>query len=501
MTDEQQIRSLLTLAAEPPDDIEPPVSSLLERGRRERKLRAILSVLSVAVIAAAAFGLPPIVRALAPGQTSPAQPTVPPGLFPAHPGRPGSGPSAAQLSRFRWSALPPSPIGPRSQPVLAWTGKELLELGGVKNGSTASDGAAFDPATGRWRTIASVRANVGFSDAVDVWTGRQLFIANGQNGSCAGGVPVARCLPRAGLYDPATNQWTTTLLPKQLDGLALGAAAWTGRDVVLAGVSAAHAQAQGRRLRPRDQPLAHDHASTARKPPAGRPRHGRHVQPRAAVVPVVEDHEALGDRLLGRVRHRRLVFRPGPAGLLSPATGPSTRPSTAPTSPAAPSCCPPARSGVACAATPASRTRPAWPTPARSGCSPSRPDRSLPTRDSSRRSGSGTALAPWPRTARDQELPRQAGRLGRMAAWDPPSQRWFSLPSAPGRPPMAASPVWAGRELLLLTASGGLLVLPWLTRGRADSDSGQRVPAQAGIICRARPRPAAGLRTAAPQQV
>ena len=243
MTDEQQIRSLLTLAAELPDDIEPPVRPLLERGRGERKLRAVLSVLSVAVIAAAAFALPPVIRALGPGRTSSSEPATPPGLFPAHPGQPPSGPSAAQLTHFRWSALPPSPLGPRSEPVLAWTGQGLLELGGTKNGSTTSDGAVFDPATGHWRTIAPVRANVGFSNAVDVWTGHQLFIANGQIDNCLGGIPHAdRCLPHAGLYNPATNQWTTTLLPKQLDGLTLSAAVWTGRDVILAGVNPAHAR-------------------------------------------------------------------------------------------------------------------------------------------------------------------------------------------------------------------------------------------------------------------
>ncbi len=456
MTDEQQIRSLLTLAAEPPDDIEPPVSSLLERGRRERKLRAILSVLSVAVIAAAAFGLPPIVRALAPGQTSPAQPTVPPGLFPAHPGRPGSGPSAAQLSRFRWSALPPSPIGPRSQPVLAWTGKELLELGGVKNGSTASDGAAFDPATGRWRTIAPVRANVGFSDAVDVWTGRQLFIANGQNGSCAGGVPVARCLPRAGLYDPATNQWTTTLLPKQLDGLALGAAAWTGRDVVLAGVSAAHARL---RIGAYDPATSHWHMITPTLPASHPPvalamvatssrvllwslwskttKHSATAYSVASGIDVLSLGRSGWTTVTGHWPQHQTVDSPDFAGgaiLLSPSQiwcGLCSHPGFENTA------------RLADAGSLRLQSVPAGPLVAHQGLEPPIWLWNGASALAANSAGSGAA-AP-------------AGRLGRMAAWDPPSQRWFSLPSAPGRPPMAASPVWAGRELLLLTASGGLL--------------------------------------------
>ena len=234
MTDEDQIRSLLTPAAELPDDIEPPVRPLLDRGRRERKLRAILSVLSVVVIAAAAFALPPIVRALGPGRTSPVRVSAP-GT---------TGPSATQLAGFHWSALPSSPLGPLSRPVLAWTGKELLELGDVRTGVATSGGTAFDLATGRWHAIAPVRANVGFSNAVDVWTGHQLFIANGQIDSCLA-VPGTNshsdsCLPNAGLYDPAANRWTTSPLPGQLWGLDLMAAAWTGREVIVAGVDARH---------------------------------------------------------------------------------------------------------------------------------------------------------------------------------------------------------------------------------------------------------------------
>lgn len=169
----------------------------------------------------------------------------PSGLVRAHLLPQESGPAAAQISRFRWSDLPPSPLGPRSQPLLAWAGRELLELGGLKKGATAYDGAAFNPVTGRWHRIATVApGNVGFSNAVSVWTGRQLFVANGQFDLCGavrggGGTP-ANCWPEAGLYDVATNRWSVTRLPQQMDGLGLAAAVWTGRDVILAGVNASH---------------------------------------------------------------------------------------------------------------------------------------------------------------------------------------------------------------------------------------------------------------------
>src|SRR5215472_12590410 len=238
MTDEQQLRSLLTLAAELPDDVQPPVGPLLRPANRARRVRAVSSVLAVVVLTAAALALPPAIRGLSHGSPSPS----PVG------GHGRLGPTAKQLTHFRWSALPPSPLGPRSEPLLTWTGKELIELGGIKNHMQQTDGAAFVPTTARWHRIAPTPYNVGFSsgwtgrnysNVVDAWTGHELFVTNGDFESCAtgnSGSP-AMCYPHAGLYDPATNTWTSTKLPKPMYGLDLQVAIWTGREVVIAGTS------------------------------------------------------------------------------------------------------------------------------------------------------------------------------------------------------------------------------------------------------------------------
>src|SRR5689334_17381003 len=118
MTDEQQVRSLLTLAAELPDDVKPPVGQLLHRARRMRLMRAVSSALAVVVLAVAAVVLPPAIRGMSHGSPQPN------GVG----GHGRRGPTVAQLTHFRWSSLPPSPLGPRSQPLLAWTGRELIEL-------------------------------------------------------------------------------------------------------------------------------------------------------------------------------------------------------------------------------------------------------------------------------------------------------------------------------------------------------------------------------------
>src|SRR6266568_2593284 len=208
-----------------------------------------------------------------------------------------------RLTHFRWSSLPPSRLGPRSRPLLAWTGRELLELGrtSTSNNDTArsGDAAASDPATGHWRSIAHVPNTVGLSGGVTVWTGRQLLVTNGRVPSkfwnAVAGAPAA-------LYDPAANRWSVTDLPVRLLGADQLAAAWTGRSVVVAGV--VRRRLQSSLLRPGDQPLARDQPDAARGPPAGRPRHGRHVQPAAPVVALVENHEDLGHKLRSRLRRR-----------------------------------------------------------------------------------------------------------------------------------------------------------------------------------------------------
>ncbi len=48
-------------------------------------------------------------------------------------------------------------------------------------------------------------------------------------------------------------------------------------------------------------------------------------------------------------------------------------------------------------------------------------------------------------------------RPGDMAAWDPVSGAWRTLPGAPRPPQDDAMPVWTGRELLAVATDGTLL--------------------------------------------
>lgn len=65
-----------------------------------------------------------------------------------------------------WQEIEDSPLSPRAQAVGLWTGREVLQIGGLNgelcppsadcliNGTPLADGAALDPRTGQWRRIA-----------------------------------------------------------------------------------------------------------------------------------------------------------------------------------------------------------------------------------------------------------------------------------------------------------------------------------------------------------
>ncbi|HEX6932309.1 MAG TPA: hypothetical protein VF162_09215 [Streptosporangiaceae bacterium] len=448
MTDDQQVRALLHRAAELPDTIQPPVARLVETARRRRRLQVVLSLLGVAAITAAGFTLPSVLK----GPGGVAIPT-------RRTGAPPHRATAAELARARWALLPPSPLGPRSNPILvSGTGMTLLEIGGTRNGHARSDGALFDPGTG-WERIARPPADVGLRDAVSVWTGpaaHQLFVTNNipPSSSAAGtGAP-------AGLYDPVTNRWTVTDLPRQMLGLQLTAPVWTGHDVVLAGSS-------GSARTPRIAVAAYNVADhrwrmiTPRLParhPAGLVSMVAAWQKvilwsfwsrditfpdgsgtiRSGVDVLVLHHGRWTTSTGGWPQHWivegaafasfRILIPPGQfwCGDCPGPFGES-----------------PAR--LADAGTLALTTIPASPLVTH------------PTVEPPVWRWNGSSVLAADVSGYSKAAPN--GRLGRLAAYDPLSRRWLVLPRAPGDPALAAAPVLDRRGLLVLTLDGRLLSL------------------------------------------
>ncbi|MDE3132186.1 MAG: hypothetical protein KGL16_13635 [Acidobacteriota bacterium] len=140
---------------------------------------------------------------------------------------------AAALAHDRWRVLARSPIGSPAGASVVWDGSALLEIGGGNPGGQRRErrtGAAFDPRSGRWRTIATAPTSVLTDGASTVWTGRALFVfgASEPPGPPPTGI--------AGLYDPSSNNWTVTSpAPVRLPSNGV-AAVWSGKRVILAAI-------------------------------------------------------------------------------------------------------------------------------------------------------------------------------------------------------------------------------------------------------------------------
>ena len=123
--------------------------------------------------------------------------------------------AAYDVGKNTWSVLPPAPIDARFDAVSAWTGSEMLVVGGRRSGAGPTggdgflnDGAAYDPVHHRWRPLPDAPGCPG----VGTWTGHTLVVA----GACAD--RTSRKLVTAE-YDPERNRWTT--LPNFADTVQL----------------------------------------------------------------------------------------------------------------------------------------------------------------------------------------------------------------------------------------------------------------------------------------
>lgn len=140
----------------------------------------------------------------------------------------GDGAAYDPVSR-RWRVLPLAPIGPRNEPEAVWTGTEMLVWGGQQPEGPGpagwADGAAYDPARNAWRRIpdAPIGSRVSVGTA---WTGKELVVIGGVP---AGGAGDRQAIGAA--YDPARNAWR--LLPDLgFEGHTGAWAAWTGSEVL-----------------------------------------------------------------------------------------------------------------------------------------------------------------------------------------------------------------------------------------------------------------------------
>jgi hypothetical protein len=139
----------------------------------------------------------------------------------------------------RWRRLPPAPT---TRGFAVWTGRELIGWGGGCCGDAFTDGSAYDPTTNRWRRLPRSPL-AGSQHPLAVWTGHDLIVLVGDRNPDTG-KPWPAGLARGAAYDPATNRWRRIApLPAKLDGETV---AWDGHELIAAGGSAYGAKAFSR---------------------------------------------------------------------------------------------------------------------------------------------------------------------------------------------------------------------------------------------------------------
>src|SRR5262245_40476599 len=130
-----------------------------------------------------------------------------------------------------WTAVADAPLSPRYQPSAVWTGTEVIVWGGADSlvSSTGvtpepkADGAAYNPATDRWRPIA--KAPEGRTGHQAFWTGDRMLVFGGNTG------PTENLSVSA--YDPRADRWKAGA-KAPLDVHA-NEAVWTGDRLLVGG--------------------------------------------------------------------------------------------------------------------------------------------------------------------------------------------------------------------------------------------------------------------------
>jgi hypothetical protein len=139
---------------------------------------------------------------------------------------------AFDASSNTWGAIPPAPISGRSFPASAWTGNELVVWGGWDGSysgeepGTLSDGAAYDPATQQWRLLPP--SGLTPRAPLSVWTGEELIVW--------GTSLRTKNRPLDGAaYDPASDSWRT--IPEGPIELTDAVGVWTGTEMIVFGAA------------------------------------------------------------------------------------------------------------------------------------------------------------------------------------------------------------------------------------------------------------------------
>jgi N-acetylneuraminic acid mutarotase len=115
-----------------------------------------------------------------------------------------------------------------------WTGSEMIVWGGYTGGNGSDpasfpiSGARYNPSTNTWQSMASAGAPTGRFTHSAIWTGTEMIIWGGANGSAGG-------LATGGRYNPVTDTWTPTATTGAPSARASHTAVWSGSEMIIWG--------------------------------------------------------------------------------------------------------------------------------------------------------------------------------------------------------------------------------------------------------------------------
>lgn len=140
--------------------------------------------------------------------------------------------AAFNVAQGAWRLLPAAPIASRFSAASSWTGSELILWGGAAAGPSGGlqnydDGAAYNPTSDNWRRIS--QSPLGGRATSATWSGTEMFVIGGAVPLRAGsGFFVAS---DGAAYDPLTDKWR-----KISDGPSYpgGGLAWLGNSLFVA---------------------------------------------------------------------------------------------------------------------------------------------------------------------------------------------------------------------------------------------------------------------------
>lgn len=116
----------------------------------------------------------------------------------------------------------------RRRHTAVWTGSEMIVWGGFNAGPYEPTGGRYDPAKDSWSETDYLFAPTGRIRHTAIWTGREMIIWGGE---CAN--PAPQCND-GGSYDPTSNTWTpVTTSPRAPTWRMNHSAVWTGKEMIV----------------------------------------------------------------------------------------------------------------------------------------------------------------------------------------------------------------------------------------------------------------------------